>query len=235
MKQRYYLLDTVRGVCIILVVGYHILYNLSEVFGGNYAFFRSDGMNIFRDCFVGVLMVLAGISCQLTRSNLRRGLKTLAGALAVTGVTAIALPSQLITFGILHFFGCCMLLCAAVRPLLDKIPVAAGAAVSFALYFLFRQMPRVIPGMPRSFLLFALGFRTGHTSADYWPILPWIFLFLAGVFPGRLFACGKVPPVFEKDPAPPVSWLGRHTLLIYLVHQLVIYGVMWMYFTMLAK
>ena len=63
MKQRYHLLDTIRGVCIILVVWYHVLFNLSEIFGGNYAFFRSAGMSNFRDGFVGVLMVLAGIAC----------------------------------------------------------------------------------------------------------------------------------------------------------------------------
>ena len=40
MKQRYHLLDMLRGICIILVVWYHILYNLSEIFGGEYAFFR---------------------------------------------------------------------------------------------------------------------------------------------------------------------------------------------------
>ena len=62
MKQRYHLLDTLRGACIILVVWYHVLYNLSEIFGGNYDFFTSNGMNNFRDGFVGVLMVLAGIS-----------------------------------------------------------------------------------------------------------------------------------------------------------------------------
>ena len=233
--KRYHLLDTVRGVCIILVVWYHILYNLSEVFGGHYAFFRSAGMNTFRDCFVGVLMVLAGISCHFSRSNLRRGLRTLGGGLLVTAVTAMAMPSQLITFGILHFFGCCMLLYALCRPLLEKIPVAAGAAVSFALYFVFRQMPRVIAGMPRSFVLFALGFRTGHTSADYYPILPWVFLFLTGAFLGRIFAQGNVPEIFEKDPVPPLSWLGRRTMIIYLLHQPVVYGVMLIYFTIIAK
>ena len=65
MKQRYHLLDTIRGVCIILVVWYHVLFNLSEIFGGNYAFFTSDGINNFRDGFVGVLMILAGISGSL--------------------------------------------------------------------------------------------------------------------------------------------------------------------------
>ena len=188
MKQRYHLLDMLRGICIILVVWYHVLYNLSEIFGGNYAFFNSDGMNNFRDGFVGVLMVLAGISCCLTRSNWRRGLKTLACGLLITAVTALVMPTQLITFGILHFFGCCMLLYAAARPLLSKLPQLPMAAVCFAGYFLTRNLYYDVADVPRSFLLFVLGFRTGHYSSDYYPTLPWIFLFLAGSFLGRRFA-----------------------------------------------
>ena len=234
MKQRYHLLDLVRGICILLVVWYHVLYDLSEIFGGNYAFFRSAGMDNFRDGFVGVLMVLAGISGSLTRSNRKRGLKTLACGLLVTAVTAMASPSQLITFGILHFFGCCMLLYAAVRPLLEKLPVWPGAAVCFLLYFLTRDLYHTVTEVPHSFLLFVLGFRTGHWSADYYPILPWVFLFLAGGFLGRLFARGAVPAAFTKDPVPALSFLGRHTLLIYLLHQPVVYGALWLWFRFAA-
>ena len=234
MKLRYHLLDNIRGVCIILVVWYHVLFNLSEIFGGNYAFFRSAGMDAFRDGFVGVLMVLAGISCHFTRSNLRRGIKTLAGGLLVTAVTAMAMPSQLITFGILHFFGCCMLLYAALEKVLAKIPLWPGAAVSFALYFACRGIYGQVTGMPRNFLLFALGFRTGHSSADYYPILPWVFLFLTGCFLGRLFARGEVPKVFAKNPAPALAGLGRHTMIIYLLHQPIVYGVMMLWFDFVA-
>ena len=234
MKQRYHLLDTIRGVCIILVVWYHVLFNLSEIFGGNYAFFTSNGMNNFRDGFVGVLMVLAGISGSLTRSNWRRGVKTLACGLLITVVTAVAMPTQLITFGILHFFGCCMLLYAAARPLLAKLPQLPMAALCMAAYFLTRNFWYSVPDMPRSFPLFVLGFRTGHSSADYYPILPWIFLFLAGSFLGSRFARGAVPKFFTADPIPALSWLGRHTLIIYLLHQPVVYGGMLLYFTLTA-
>ena len=95
MKKRYHLLDLVRGICIILVVWYHVLYNLSEIFGGNYAFFRSAGMSNFRDGFVGVLMVLAGISGSLTRSNWKRGVKTLGCGLLITAVMAVIMPDTI--------------------------------------------------------------------------------------------------------------------------------------------
>ena len=234
MKKRYHLLDMIRGICIIYVVLYHALYNLSEVFGGHYGFFYSDWMETIRICFVGTLMILSGISGSLTRSNFRRGLRTLGGGLLVTAVTAMAMPSQMITFGILHFFGCCMLLYAVIRPLTDRMPLAIGAVSSFVLFFLTRNLYSTVTGMPKLFVLFALGFRTGHTSADYYPMIPWVFVFLAGCFLGRLFARGDVPEIFEKDPVPALSLLGRHTLLIYLLHQPVIYGVMLAVFTLMG-
>jgi len=159
--------------------------------------------------------------------------RTLAGGLLITVVTAVAMPGQLITFGILHFFGCCMLLYAAAHRLLEKVPVALGAAVSFLLYFVTRNLYYAVTGVPHSFLLFALGFRTGHLSADYYPIIPWVFLFLAGGFLGRLFARGTVPDVFKQDPVPALSWLGRHTMIIYLLHQPVVYGVMVLWFSLI--
>lgn len=229
-KKRYHLLDIVRGICIILVVLYHALYNLSEVFGGHYAFFRSHGMNLFRDCFVGVLMIISGISCSLSKSNLKRGIKTLLCALLVTLVTAVAMPDELIIFGILHFFGISMLIYALVGRFFEKIPLVLGTALSFLGYFLTSNLYFAATNLPKSFLLYALGFNTGFSSADYYPLLPWIFLFFAGGFLGRLFKEDRVPKFFEKNLIPPLAFIGRHTLIIYLAHQPLIFGGMWLWF-----
>ncbi len=235
MKKRYHLLDMLRGICIILVVIYHIIYNLSEVFGGRYAFFRSDGMNVFRDCFVGVLIVISGISCSLSRSNLNRGIKTLGCGLLITAVTAIAMPSELITFGILHFFGICMLLYSGLARFFAKVPITVGTITAFVLYFLTKNIFYSVHGLPKSFLLYVLGFNTGFYSADYYPLLPWIFLFFVGCFLGRLFKENMVPRIFEANPIKPLSFIGRHTMLIYLIHQPIIFGGMWIWFNIIPK
>lgn len=235
IKKRYHLLDMIRGVCIILVVAYHILYNLSEAFGGRYAFFRSDGMNIFRDCFVGVLIIISGISCSLSRSNLKRGIKTLGYGIAITAVTLIVTPNQPILFGILHFLGICMLLYSGVCRLINKISVPIGVMLSFILYLLTRKLFYAVHGLPDSFLLYILGFNTGFYSADYYPLLPWIFLFFVGAFLGRLFKENNLPHIFEANPIKPLSFIGRHTMVIYLAHQPIIFGGMWLWFNIIAK
>lgn len=241
-KVRYHLLDFVRGICILLVVGYHILFDLSEVFGGHYAFFRSTAMTNFRHCFVGTLVILAGISCSFTRSNIKRGAKTLFWGMVITAVTTCFMPSQQITFGILHFFGTAMILCGLLEKPLEKVPVIPGILLSvfllvttWNLYSGIWGIPGLLtlplPEMGHHFPLFILGFRTGHGSSDYYPLMPWLFLFFIGVFLGRYFKEGNVPAFFRKNPLPLLTTFGRHTLWIYLIHQPVVYGVLYIWFT----
>lgn len=152
---------------------------------------------------------------------------------------SVAMPGSNIVFGILHFLGTGMILHGLSRKVLAKIPMAVGIPVSLILFLLtlgisegFFGWPGVftleIPPLPKNTLLYILGFDTGHYSADHWPVMPWMFLFLTGTFLGRLFKDDKVPRWFRSDPVPPLSFLGRHTLIIYLVHQPLIYGTLYL-------
>ena len=67
---------------------------------------------------------------------------------------------------------------------------------------------------------------------DYFPIFPWIFLFVAGYFLYRIFhSRGWDEKLFARGNLPVINWLGRHTLPIYLIHQPVLYGLglVWYY------
>ena len=227
-RTRYHLIDMLRGVGIIYVVFYHAVFNLSAVSGRAQRLLLSRGMNISQIILVGMLILISGICTHLTRSNLKRGLKTLAAAMLVTAVTAIAAPSMMIIFGILHFFAAAMLLYAAAEKLLAKIPSYIGIPLFTLLWILTYKMHAYGPKMPKSLLLFILGFKTGHVSGDYYPLIPHLFLFLVGTFVGRAFKSGKIPKAFCKNVIPPLAFVGRHTLLIYLVHQPILYAIIWL-------
>ncbi|MBQ9935545.1 MAG: DUF1624 domain-containing protein [Lachnospiraceae bacterium] len=238
-KERYYVLDIIRGICIILVVLYHLLYDLSEVFGGNYAFFRSEGMDLFRDAFVGTLILLSGISCNLSRSNIKRGVKTLLCGMLVSVVMLVVMPASKVYFGILHLLGASMLLYGLSAKLMEKIPASVGFLgfllvhmLTLGVYDGYFGWPGLfmvdVPQVPKNLFFFILGFRTGHGAGDHWAIIPWVFLFLAGTFIGRYFKEERVPKWLEKNPVPPLAFIGRKTLIIYLVHQPLIYGILWL-------
>ncbi len=237
-SDRYYVLDLIRGICIILVVVYHCMYDYFVIFKGTYSLMGSWGMNFFRDCFVGVLILLAGISSNLTRSNIKRGIKTFLWGMVITLVTWVVMPDSVVVFGILHFFGVAMLVYGLLQKALEKLPEMIGFFGNLLLfmltlgiydgYFGWKGLFTIdIPTAPyRNIPLFALGFNTGNGSGDYWPIIPWIFLFLAGCFIGRYFKEKKVPEWFKANPVPSLAYIGSKTLIIYLVHQPLVYGLM---------
>lgn len=229
-KKRYHLLDILRGICIIIMIIYHGIYDLSEIFGMNYDFLYEPPMEFLRKSTVSVFILLAGISCQFSRNNWKRGFKTLLCALVITAFTALFMPSELIIFGILHFFACCMLLYAASASLLKKIPTWVGLAIFLLIYLLTLDIASLFSQVPHSFLLYALGFPSGYHSADYYPLLPWMFLFFVGSFLGRFFKEQRVPAFFEANPLPILSFIGKHTMIIYLLHQPVVYGILWLWF-----
>lgn len=71
-----------------------------------------------------------------------------------------------------------------------------------------------------------LGFYPlGFFSTDYFPLLPWLFLFWAGFYLYHLIGRERMKPL-RRLVCPPLGWLGRHSLVLYLLHQPVIFGVM---------
>jgi uncharacterized membrane protein len=168
-----------------------------------------------------VFIALAGISCRYSRSNAKRGLRVLLLGLGLTVATVILMPSESIYFGILHFMGAAMLLFAALRPLIDKIPAPAGIACSLLLFALTLGVPEKT--LHFSPWLLPLGF--GGMGADYFPLVPNFFLFLAGAFAGTYVAAGKLPAWFYATRFKPLAAIGRHTIVVYLLHQPILIGL----------
>lgn len=85
-----------------------------------------------------MFVAISGASSTFSHNNVRRGIKLLLCALVVSLATYVAMPSEFIRFGILHFLGCAALLYALLRPLLEKVPLHPLAFL--LLFFLFRWL-----------------------------------------------------------------------------------------------
>lgn len=242
-RRRIDIIDAVRGIAIIAMVFYHALYDINDMFGFQIRLF--DLLSVLEPPFAGAFILLAGVSCRFSHSNFRRGAKVLALALVITVATLIfsaySGQDETIYFGILHFMGCAILLFALLKPLLDKIPPRV-AYPAWALLFIFTYtMPatRVI-GIPHLFGitlpaslaavkgLFIIGIPgLNFMSADYFPMIPWFFLFLLGTLLGIPIREHKLPERFYTQRVPFFAFAGRHTLLIYIVHQPIVYAILW--------
>ena len=166
------------------------------------------------------------------------------GGAVVSLVTCLLMPESRILFGVLTCIGSCMLLMIPFEKLLRKIPAGIGVAAAFALFALLRNCAQgtlgfeklVIGHLPdalyRNYLTAYLGFpQPSFFSTDYFPLIPWFFLFVTGYFLFRLTSeKGWNEKLFARGQFPLLNFLGRHSLMVYLLHQPVLYGLGMLYF-----
>jgi len=178
------------------------------------------------------------MSSNFSRNNLKRGLIIFGCGMLMTIGTWIFMPSQFIVFGILHFLGIARIIFGLLEKPVKKLNKIAGFVVFLVLFALTKTMPYGYLGvwdkqvweLPDVFyqskLLFAVGLpHPTFSSGDYFPVIPWIFLYLAGYFFfGILKERGLEGRSFKSVKT--LSFIGNHTLLIYVFHQPVIYGVL---------
>jgi uncharacterized membrane protein len=226
-RERIWEIDFLRGVSIILMVGYHLLYDLGEFRGmTKVLFFSTDldstGWTVAQSFFAALFVVLSGISGTLTRSNIRRGLRLLAVSLAVTAVTYIIDPSQAIWFGILQCLGVSILVYGAA---FQKTGPAACAAWGALVLGLGSFLPAVKKALAVRFdWLLPLGLHSPtFSSFDYFPLIPWFGVFLIGAALGKTVYASRRSLLPWRLPVTFVNVAGRHSLLIYIVHQPVLY------------
>ena len=238
--RRIHLMDELRGLAVLCMIFYHAFYTMAYLFdmelGRTLLFFFMPAEPFFAALFI----VISGISSQFSHSNLARGAKLFVISLLLTAATLLFVPQEAIRFGILHFLSVNMMLFGLLKPLLDKVPTWVGllsAAFFYTITFWVSSGVFGIPGLlsvPAPDLPFHLQFlfpsitHRGAYSADYFPLLPWSFIFLFGTFFGRIVRDKTWPAFVYRPHIKPLSFFGRWALVIYVVHQPVIYGVLWL-------
>ncbi len=154
----------------------------------------------------------------------------------VDEVTAIVLPNDRVRYGVLTLIGSCILIWILLDKVLKKIPAGVGVSVSFVLFLILRSWTKQDPIQLSDNLLNVtwlksvlayIGFpQAGFSSTDYFPLLPWIFLFATGYFLySFLQEKGLINRLFGKGKVPGINFLGKHSLIIYMIHQPICYVV----------
>ena len=240
-KRRFPALDTIRGFALASMILYHASWDLVCMFGVNWPWYYGFAAHIWQQSICWTFILLSGYCWSLGRHQLQRGLTVfLCGAL-ITAFTWAFMRPNLVYCGVLTLLGGSSLLLIPLAPALERLPARAGLAGSFVLFLLFRDVNagylgfeglRVMAlpgGLYRDHLTALLGFPPADFfSTDYFSLLPWFFLFLTGCFLFRL----RPEELREGRPIPVVTAMGRHSLLIYMLHQPVVYGVLTVLFAL---
>ncbi len=232
-NSRRFEIDALRGLAVIGMIAYHFIYDLWAFGGVDIDPFSSD-WRLFARVILCAFLVISGISDALVSARGmtaserwqragRRALRLAGAALLVTVATRLVLGDEYVRFGVLHL----LTGAALVTPLFDRWPTTGIIAAGLSTIVLGIWMNGLsAAGINGDLLLLPLGLPpAGFVSVDYVPLLPWFGVVLFGLALGR-FLCRR-PLARGAAVVQPLTWIGRHTLVIYLVHQPILLGIFW--------
>ena len=236
MNKRFYELDLLRGIAIILMIFYHALYDLF--------YFAGFSVNLWSGIFwflgrfsAFIFIFLVGVCMSISYSRAKkndsgwnlflkyfvRGTKIFSLGILITLFTYWYLPNGTVYFGILHFIGVSVVLAYFFLEF-KRLNVFLGLAVIAIGYYLKTLTFRF------SSLLF-LGFAPENFyTLDYFPLFPWFGVVLLGIFFGNVFYNGgvrrfSIPNYSTK--LKPLLFLGKNSLIIYFLHQPILIGLIY--------
>jgi uncharacterized membrane protein len=235
-STRYWEIDAIRGLVVILMVFFHFVWDLS--------YFRLSDVNVFSTPWqafarsIGATFtLLLGLSLAIRRARdegrgssgwlpyVRRGVKVFGLGMVVTLATYLAIGPGFVIFGILHLQGLALVLAYPFARIRSLVTIALAILVIGAGIYL--------NGLAAPFpWLIWLGLpEQGRPMVDYYPLLPWLGAALLGVVVGKaLYPDGQrrfgLPALQQLRPIRMLRFLGRHSLAIYLLHQPVLIGVL---------
>jgi len=230
LKQRFWEIDFLRGLAIIMMIIFHFFYDLNY-FGVQRINLKSGFWWIFGRMIATNFILLVGISLTLSYSRVKknktswklfkkyflRGLKIFGWGLIITFITWTFLKRGFIIFGILHLIGISIIL---------AYPFLKLRSWNLLLGVIFLLLGLYIENLTfNSYWLIWAGFKPYYFyTVDYFPIFPWFGVILFGLFLGNfLYPSGKrrlkIRDLSSLSLVKLFCFLGKNSLLIYLIHQ----------------
>ena len=240
VTERFWELDLLRGVAILMMILFHLMFDL--------AYFNAVDLNVrsgfwlyFARATATLFLLLVGISLTLSFSRalattpqqeklylkyLKRGSKIFVWGLIITVTTWFLLRDDVVVWGVLHLIGISIILAYPLLKFRSWNLVLGIVLIALGL------LPKKVSVNFPWFLW--LGLKPAHFhTIDYFPVLPWFGVVLIGVFLGNALYANYIRNFELRDRSQyPVihmlSLMGRHSLLIYLVHQPVLVALVYL-------
>ncbi len=235
-------IDALRGVAVVLMVFYHFMWDLY--------YFNIAAVNVFAEPWqlfarsIGTLFLLIlGVSVTLRAARMHASPAASAGrrfwrdsliragvlyglGMLITLGTYLFIGDAYVRFGILHLLGLSMILATPFVYVAPWVSLLVGAlAMGLGVY-----LNTLVISSP--WLVWLGVLQAGITMVDYYPLLPWLGIALWGVALGLwIYPQGQrrfpLPDWSSFVPVTSLRWVGRHSLIIYMLHQPVLMGLLY--------
>lgn len=242
--NRAYELDLLRGISVLLMILDHFMFDLwgllpslfadypRKLMRFAYNYWYWDVRTVVRVAVVFAFLALTGICCTFSRNNLKRGFKLLLVALGLTAATYLAgvvmgESETMIVFGVLHAIAVSLLLIGCLEKLHTNkwIYLALGTVLcAIAVYIeATHDVHLVSYSSDRFYVLFGKAvLGTVQIGSDCFALPYTCGQILIGVFLGKQFYAERKSAFGLQYHREPVAFLGRHSLIVYFAHQVLL-------------
>lgn len=236
-RERIHAIDELRGLVLISMLLFHLVYDIAYLTPIDVPWFAPPLQNIWQYSIAWTFIFIAGMSSHFTRSNLKRFLLLFSVAVLVSFGTWIGSVDLWVRFGIIHCIATCVLIYLIAQPILERIPLRISIVVLLLLFIIFFNLPLRKVGIPGFYIPVSESFYQGgfawlglppkgYLSGDYYPVIPYIFLFLTGAQSALYLSRIGFPEWMQRKRLPFLALIGKHTLVIYLIHQPLFIGIL---------
>jgi uncharacterized membrane protein len=212
--------DALRGFAIVLMIIFHFCYDVRYFGWVDWNIPNGSNWWALRYLIISLFTFTVGLSLALAHQRqfrqktfIKRLAQLLLGAACVTLMSLFIFPSAWIYFGILHFIVVGSLI-SVMFVKIPKLALALGCAVLVGFWtsllksdwpfeFFYQLLPRY--------------------TEDLVPLFPWLGVMLIGMGLGGLLPINKYD-VPKNSITKPLAIMGRHGLIIYLIHQPLLFG-----------
>lgn len=236
-KERYYVIDFIKVFVILNMIIYHGFWDLVYLFNRNIDWYVSLPGEVWQKFISFTFIIISGFCWSMSRNHIKRGICIFLMGAVITLVTALFMPEGIIKFGILTMIGSAVLIMIVIEKILKHINDILGLILSISLYiftkdinvgYLFFNRIKVPEYLYSGDFMTYLGFMEDEFySADYFSLMPWIFLFISGYFLYRVMKRKNWIVILKGVPNTVIEEISRGSLWIYMLHQPLVYGLIW--------
>ena len=228
MPERILWIDVIRGISILAMITFHFAFDLMYFGFAKPDLIYQPDWRLFERMIAFSFLFIAGLSLFIThrssinwKSFIRRYGVTAICAVLISSVTYFLFNNDMIRFGILHAIS----VSGLISLLLLKLKSFSLFLLAVIIFFTHLLFPQPVEG--GYFWQWLIYTTETPNSLDYRPIIPWIVPFILGMASCQLFKKWGLLETRKRSihrELSILSWLGRNSLIIYIIHQPILFG-----------